>query len=206
MVPIKWLTRLELVVEAWLSVPVVKESESTAKFWGLQRILELLCGDSEGRSVSMTLGRCSRLGHFLPMRELCPILFGVMYLLQLRLQLCLFVYLGMCRPEVRWCLVSDLILDLIHYVIIIIYLIPRFRHLYFLWTFLDPSETTITVMVSPIIIMMMSKESAVSNSGIRWELAMMMLNVKTPNLRQCPLLPVAPHSFSPLLIFWDDGS
>ena len=115
-------------------------------------------------------------------------------------KLCLFFSLGLCRPEVSWWSVSDLILELIHSLIVIIDLIPRFRHLCFLQTFLAPSETTVTVMVATIIMMMMSRASDVRNTGSRWELATMRLSVETLNLSQCPPLPVAHHSFSSLLI------
>ena len=81
--------------------------------------------------------------------------------------ICLFVCLGLCRPELSLGSVSDLILNLIHYEIVIIDLIPRFCHLYFLKIFLAPSDTTITVTVSPITMMMMFRESSVRNSGIR---------------------------------------
>ena len=62
----------------------------------------------------------------------------------------------------------------------IIYLIPILCHLCFLQVVLDPLETTITVMVAPIIMMMMLRESAVRNNGSRWALEMMMLSVKNP--------------------------
>ena len=148
----------------------------------------------------MTLGRFKHLGHLLPMRTVFHLLFGVMYLLKPRLRFCLSICLGMCCPEVSWWLVSDLTLDLIHSVILIIDLIPRLRHLYFLQTFLAPSETNITVMVAPIIMIIMSRVYYVRNTGNRWALAMMRLSVKTPNLNQCLPLPVDPHSFSSLLI------
>ena len=95
---------------------------------------------------------------------------------------------------------SNLILDLIHSEIFMIDLIPLFCHLYSLQVFLDPSETTITVMVAPITMMMMLRASTVSNSGSSWALAMMRLSVKMPSLSQCPPLPVGFHSFSSLLI------
>ena len=155
----------------------------------------------------MTLGRCRILGHLLLMRTVCTLLFRVMYILQPRFRLCLFACLGLCFPEVSWWSVSDLILDLIHSIIVIIDRIPRFRHFYFLYTFLDPSETTITVMVSPMMMMMtmmmmmiMSRASTVRNIGSRWALAMTRLSVKTLNPSQCPLLTVASHFFSLLLI------
>ena len=148
----------------------------------------------------MTLGRFKRLGHLLPMRTVCHLLFGVMYLLKPRLRFCLSICLGMCCPEVSWWLVSDLILDLIHSEIVIIDLITRFHHLYVLQIFLAPSDTTINVMVSPIMMMMMLRVSAVRNSGSRWELVMVRLSVKTPRLRQCPPLPVVLYSLSSILI------
>ena len=83
-----------------------------------------------------------------------------------------------------WWLVSDLILDLIHSIIVIFDLIPRFRHLYFLQTFLVLSDTTITVMVAPIIMMMMSRASDVRNTCSRWALEMMRLSVKKLKLSQ----------------------
>ena len=95
---------------------------------------------------------------------------------------------------------SDLILALIHSVIVIIDLIPRFCHLYFLQKFLAHSEITITVMIYPIIMTMMSSAYTVRNAGSRCALAMMRLSMKTLNLSQCPPLTVAPHSFSLLLI------
>ena len=93
-----------------------------------------------------------------------------------------------------------MILELIHSLIVIIDLIPRFRYFNLLKTFLDTSETTITAIVAPIIIMMMLQASDVRNTVSRWALAMMMLSVKTLNLSQCSPLPVAHHSFSSLLI------
>ena len=113
----------------------------------------------------------------------------------------LFVcFLGLFIPEVSWWPVLDLILYLIHSIIVIIDLIPCFCHLYFLKTFLDPSETTITVMVAPIIMTMISRAYYVRDTSSRWELAMMRLSVKMLNLSQCPPLPVAHHSLSSLLI------
>ena len=96
--------------------------------------------------------------------------------------------------------VSDLILDFIHSEIIMIALIPLLNKLYCFQVFLDPSDTTITVMVSPLIMMMMVRASAVSNTGSRWALTMMILSLKMLNLSQCPSLPFDPHSFSSLLI------
>ena len=148
----------------------------------------------------MTLGRFKHLGHLLPMRTVFHLLFGVMYLLKPRLRFCLSICLGMCCPEVSWWLVSDLTLDLIHSVILIIDLIPRLRHLYFLQTFLAPSETNITVMVAPIIMIIMSRVYYVRNTGNRWALAMMRLSVKTLNLSQFSPLLVAHHLFSSLLV------
>ena len=81
--------------------------------------------------------------------------------------ICLFVCLGLCRPELSLGSVSDLILNLIHYEIVIIDLIPRFCHLYFFQMFLALSETTITVMVTLIMMMMMLRVSAVRNFGSR---------------------------------------
>ena len=195
MVPMKWLDRLELSVEAWLKMLMVKESESTEKFWGLQQRLELLCGDSEGRAVLITLG------HLLSIRILCLLLFRLIYLLQLCLRLCLSICLGLCCPEVRWWSVSDLILNLIHSIIVIIDLIPRFHHLYLLQTFLAPSETTITAIVAPIIITMMLMESDARNNGRCWALEMLSLSMKTLNLSHFPQLQVAHHLFSSLLIY-----
>ena len=88
---------------------------------------------------------------------------------------------------------SNLILDLIHSEIFMIDLIPLFRHLYFLQVLLDTSETAITVMVAPIMMMMILRASAVRNAGSRWALAIMRLSVKTPSPRQCPTLPVGFH-------------
>ena len=79
-------------------------------------------------------------------------------------------------------------------------LIPLFLHLYLLHVLLAPSETTITIMVAPIIMMMKLREYAVTNSGIRWAHDMMRLSVKFPILSQCPPLPDGFHSFSSLLI------
>ena len=198
--PTKWLDLLEMVLEAWLSIPILKESESDENFWGLQRMSERLSGDRERKAVLMTLGRWIRPWHLFPIREVCPIILGLRYILQLRLQLCFCVWWGLCRPEVSLISVSNLILDFIHSEIFMIDLIPLFRHLYFLKVFLAPSETTITVMVAPIIMMIMLRESDVINSDSRWALEMMRLRIKTPSLSQCPPLPNNFHSISSLLI------
>ena len=95
---------------------------------------------------------------------------------------------------------SDLILDLIQSEIVIIDLIPCFHHLHVLQIFLAPSDITITVMISPMMMMMMLRLSAVRNSGSRWELVMVRLSVKTPRLRQFIPLPVVIYSFSSVLI------
>ena len=68
-------------------------------------MLELLCIDSEVRAVLMTLGSCRRLGYLFPMGTVCTLLFGVMYLLQPRLQF----FFVLCRPGVSWWSVSYLI-------------------------------------------------------------------------------------------------
>ena len=174
--------------------------EGVGIYCSVQQILELLCGDNEGRALPMILGRYRHLGHLLTMRTVFPLLFGVIYFLQSRLKLCLFVCLGLCGTDVSWWSVSDLILDLIHSIIVIIDLIPHFRHFYFLHTLIAPSETTITLVVAPIMMMMTLRSSDIRNSGRRWALAMMRLSVKTPNLSHCPPLPVMLHSFSSLLI------
>ena len=174
--------------------------EGVGIYCSVQQILELLCGDNEGRALPMILGRYRHLGHLLTMRTVFPLLFGVIYFLQSRLKLCLFVCLGLCGTDVSWWSVSDLILDLIHSIIVIIDLIPHFRHLYFRKTFLDTLETTITVIVAPIMMMMMSVVCYVRNVSRKWALSMMRLSVKTLNLSQCPTLPVTPNSFSSLLV------
>ena len=53
---------LDMVVEACLSMPIMKESDSTENFWGIQHISEHLSGDSEGKAVHMNLGRGMCLG------------------------------------------------------------------------------------------------------------------------------------------------
>ena len=95
---------------------------------------------------------------------------------------------------------SDLILDLIQSKIVIIDLIPRFHHLYVLHIFLASSDTTITVMVSPMMMMIILRVSAVRNSGSRWELVMVRLSMKKPRLRQFIPLPVVLYSFSSIFI------
>ena len=65
-------------------------------------MLKLLCGDSEGRAVPMTLGCCRPLGNLLMMQMVCPLLFRAIYLLQPCLRLCLFVCLGLYHPEISW--------------------------------------------------------------------------------------------------------
>ena len=102
--------------------------------------------------------------------------------------------------EVNLISVSNLILDLIHSEIVIIDLIALLHNLYFLQVFLDSLETTIILLVAPIIMMIMLRLYDVSNAVIRWALVMMRLSLKMPNLSQCQLLPVDPHSFSSLLI------
>ena len=144
----------------------------------------------------MNLGHWMQLGNLFPKRKVCSLLLGLMYLFQPHLWLCLFVCLGLGRPYISLCRVSDLILDLIHFKIVMIDLTPLFCHLYFLQIFLDPSETTITVMVNPIIMMMtMLRKSAVMNSVRIWSLAMMRLSVKMPILGQCSPLSVVLHLF-----------
>ena len=150
--------------------------------------------------MQMTLGRRIRLGHFWPIQKVFPLLLFISHFLQPRMRLYFCVWLSMCHPEVSLISVSNLILYFIHYEIVMIDLIPLFRHLYFLQVFLDPSETTITVMVDPIIIMMTLRASAVSNAGSRWALATMRFSRNTLSLSQCPPLPVGFHSFSSLLI------
>ena len=163
-------------------------------------MLERVFGDREGKSVQTTLGRCRKLGWLLPIRKVCPLLLGLTYLLQPCLWLCFFICLGLCWTEASLWSVSDLILDLIHSEIVIIDLIPRICHLYFLQIFLAPSDTTITVMVSPIMMMMMLRAYSVRNSGSRWALARMRLSTKTPSLSHCPPLPFVIHSFYSTLI------
>ena len=96
----------------------------------------------------------------------------------------MFFCLVLFLPEISLWSVSDLILDLIHYEIVMIDLIPFFAKFYFLKIFLAPLETTTTVMVDPIIMMIMLRESAVRNFGRRRELVMMRLSVETPSLSQ----------------------
>ena len=79
-------------------------------------------------------------------------------------------------------------------------LLPLFHHWNFLLVFLTTLETTITVLVAPIIIIIMLRAYAMRNAGGRWEMAMMRLSMKTPSLSQCPPLPVFLHSLSSLLI------
>ena len=98
MVPTKWLDLLEIVVEAWMSMPMVKESESTETLWGLHWTLESVYGDREGNAVLMTLGRWKWMGRLLPIRKVCPLLLGLFYLLQPRLWLYLFVFFSLCCP------------------------------------------------------------------------------------------------------------
>ena len=191
--PTKWLDMLDMVVEVWLSMPIVKESESTQNSWGLQQMLDNLSGDREGKDVHITLGCCIHLGHLFPIQAVCPLLSGLRYLLQLRLWLYFCFLWGLCRPEVSLRYVSNSILDFVHYEIVMIDLIPLFRHLYFLQVLLDTSDTAITVMVAPIMMMMILRASAVRNAGSRWALAIMRLSVKTPSPRQCPTLPVGFH-------------
>ena len=62
------------------------------------------------------------------------------------------------------------------------------------------SYLIITMLVDRIIMIIIPRASAVSNTGSRWAMAMMRLSVKTLNLSQCPPLPVAPHLFYSLLI------
>ena len=141
----------------------------------------------------MILRRLLLLGDFLPIQMRCPLLLGVRYHLQCCVWLLLRFWWGMCRLDVSLRTVSDLILDLIHYEIFMIDLIPPFRNFYILQVVLDPSETTITMMVDPIIMMVILRAYAVSNAGSRWALIMMILSVKTPNLSQGSPLPVEPH-------------
>ena len=126
------------------TMPIVKESECNENFWGLQRMLKRVSGDRYGMSVKITLGCLRRMGNLLLIRRRCPLLLGEMYLFQPLLWLCLFVCLGIWRPEVSLWFVSDLMLYLIHDEIFIINLIPLFCQLYFLWILLAPSDTTIT--------------------------------------------------------------
>ena len=126
--------------------------------------------------------------------KLCALFsWGKSYCLQPHLWLYFCVWRGLCRPEVSLISVSNLILDFIHSEIVMIDLIPLFSRLYFIQVFLGPLETTINVMVAPIIMMMMFIASAVMNAGSRWEMAMMRLIVKTPSLIQCSPLPVGFH-------------
>ena len=91
-------------------------------------------------------------------------------------------------------------IGLIHLENFIIALIPLLRNLYCLHVFLSPSETTITVVVAPIIMMIMLIAYAVTNNGSRWAIEMMRLSAKIPNLTQFPPLLVVPHQFSLFLI------
>ena len=143
---------------------------------------EHLSGDIEGKAVQMTLGRRIRLGHLLPIRTVRPLLLGVNYCLQPRLRLHFCVWWGMCRPEVSLRYVLNLILRFINYEIFMIDLTPLSPHLYLLQVFLSPLETTITVMVDSIMMMMTLRESAVRNAGSRWALAMMRLSMKLTSL------------------------
>ena len=70
---------LDMAVEACLSMPIMKESDSTENFWGIQHISENLSGDSEGKAVHINLGRGMCLGIFLSIWTVCPILLGVRY-------------------------------------------------------------------------------------------------------------------------------
>ena len=98
----------------------------------------------------------------------------------------------------------NLILDFIYYEIVMIDLIPLFRHLYLLQVFLAPSETTTAVKVACISMMIMLRDSDANNADCRGELARMRFSVKTPSLIQCLLLPAGFHSFSSLLILDSD--
>ena len=120
------------------------------------------------------------LWHLLPIRTVFTLLVRVRYRLQLLLKLYFYVWWGLFCQELCLISVLILILDLIHSENFIIDLIPLFRHLYLLQIFLAPSETTIAVIVAPIIIIMMSRDSAVMNDGRRWSLAMMRLSMKRP--------------------------
>ena len=63
-------------MEEWLAMTIVKESDSTRNFWGFLRMSESwLSDDSEGKGVKMILGRRLNLGHLLPIRTVCPLLF-----------------------------------------------------------------------------------------------------------------------------------
>ena len=77
-------------MEAWLSIPMMKESESTVNFFGLLRMSEGLADERAEKAVQMNL-RCILLfGYFLTMWTVCPLLLGVMYHLQRRVWLCVY--------------------------------------------------------------------------------------------------------------------
>ena len=141
-------------------------------------MLERLSGDSDGKSMQMTLGCRMCLGQLLPIRTVFPLLLGVRCFFQPHLRLFLYAWWGLCLPEVSLRYLSNLILYFIHSDIVIIYIIPLFQHLYYLQFFLDTLETNTTLMVAPIIMMMMLRKSAMNNSGSRRALAMMRLSVK----------------------------
>ena len=54
----------DIVVEAWLSILMMKESESTGNLCGLLRMSEGLINDGAGKTVQMNLRRLLIFGHF----------------------------------------------------------------------------------------------------------------------------------------------
>ena len=86
-----------MVLETCLSVPVVKESESTGKFWGMMQMSRCLSDDSEGKAVQMILGCKLLLGGKCPVRTVCTLLRGVSYCLQLLVHLLFCDWCGLCR-------------------------------------------------------------------------------------------------------------
>ena len=124
---------------------MTKELESARKLCGMLRMSKGLSDDGVGKIFR----------NLLPMRTVCPLLLEVIYCLHQCVRLPFYLWWVMCFLEVSLSYVSYLILGFIHSEISTIALIPIVCNLYCLQVFLDPSETTITVMVAPITMAMM---------------------------------------------------
>ena len=77
----KLMDLLEMVAEAWLSIPITKESESTRNFCGMLQTYGGLADDGAGKAVQMTLRLRMLFREFLPMWSVHPICLGLMYFL-----------------------------------------------------------------------------------------------------------------------------
>ena len=116
---------------------------------------KVLADDEFRKAVQINLRHLLLFWYLFLMQTVSPLLFGLMYCLHQRERLCVCWEWGMCHLEVSLSALSDLILDFIYSEIFMIALVLLLCNLYCLQVLLAPLETTITVIMPPIMMMMM---------------------------------------------------